>query len=102
MSFQIPEADVRREVCIESVAGDANGMAFWMVWNLDGVNSVSSGGPVSEVRVGENVDWDVHSKQGVMFFKKPKDKRIVTKIKGSATFKPKEGDVVFQFEPVSD
>ena len=94
---------MRREVCIESVAGGANGMAFWMVWNLDGVNSVSSGGPVSEVRVGENVDWDVHSKQGVMFFKKPKGKeRIVTKIRGSATFKPKEGDVVFQFEPVSD
>ena len=94
---------MKREVCIESVKGDVNGMAFWMVWNLDGVNSISSGGPVSEVKVGENVDWDVHSKQGVMFFKKPKgERRIMTKIRGAATFKPKEGDVIFQFEPVSD
>ena len=94
---------MKREVCIESVRGDANGMAFWMVWNLDGVNSVSSGGPVSKVKVGENVDWDVHSKQGVMFFKEPRgEAKIVSKIRGTATFKPKEGDVVFHFEPVSD
>ena len=95
---------MKREVCIESVMGDANGMAFWMVWNLDGVNSVTSGGPVSKVKVGENVDWDVHSKQGVMFFKKPREggEKMVSKIRGSATFKPKEGDVVFHFEPVSD
>ena len=66
--FQIPKDDVNREVCIESVRGDVNGMAFWMVWNLDGVNSVSSGGPVGKVKVGENVDWDVHSKQGRWYF----------------------------------
>ena len=61
--YQIPEDNLEQNVCIESTGG-VNGMAFWMVWNLDGVNSVSSGGPVSPVVVGENVDWDVHSKQG--------------------------------------
>ena len=59
------------------------------------------GGPVNKVKVGENVDWDVHSKQGVMFFKKPEGQKIINKITGTATFKPKEGDVVFEFEPVS-
>lgn len=52
------------------VDGSLNGVAIWMDWQLDSVTTVS-GGPTSQVRLGHQVSWDRHIKQGVYFIKKP-------------------------------
>lgn len=52
------------------VAGNVNGVALWMDWQLD-ENTKISGGPTGPVTLSQNVQWDVHSKQAVYFIKKP-------------------------------
>jgi len=52
--------------------GSCNGVALWVDWLLDEETSVS-GGPTAPVVVGEDIQWDVHSKQGVYFFQTPVD-----------------------------
>jgi hypothetical protein len=72
-------------------------MAFWMVWHLDKKHSVSSG-PVSSVTPGINIDWDLHSKQGVLFFKSSAlCQKGITKVMGKVVLRPKEGDIAFEF-----
>ena len=55
-----------------SGTGCCNGVALWVDWVLDDEISVS-GGPVAPVVVGENINWDINSKQGVFFFQIPVD-----------------------------
>ena len=45
--------------------GCCNGVALWVDWVLNDEVSVS-GGPSAPVIVGENVQWDINSKQGVL------------------------------------
>jgi len=52
--------------------GCCNGVALWVDWVLNDEVSVS-GGPSAPVIVGENVQWDINSKQGVYFFPTPVD-----------------------------
>ncbi len=98
-SQRVPEGNVERDVFLklEDFFGNVNGLALWMVWKFDG-DVIVSGGPASPVVVGETIDWDVHSKQGVMFFKNPElCQKGLDRIEGRVTFKPSEGDIVFDF-----
>lgn len=52
------------------VAGSLNGVALWIDWQLD-ENTTISGGPTLPVTLGQNIQWDVHSKQAVYFIKQP-------------------------------
>nr|CAH7724015.1 unnamed protein product [Callosobruchus chinensis] len=46
-----------------------NGIALWVDWNLDGTErSIITTGPISQIKVGENVQWDMHTRQGVCLF----------------------------------
>ena len=78
-----------------------SGMALWMDWHLtDDPEDVLSSGPCEPVVIGRNVTWDLHSRQGVYFFKSEERtffenaKSIFSKI----LFKPEEGDLEFKFE----
>ena len=71
-----------------------NGLALWMDWTLD-EEHVLSGGPVQAVQVGQEVHWDMDSKQGVHFLQPTSD---CSKIKFNIKFLPSEGDFVFRFE----
>ena len=53
-----------------SVAGNCNGIALWMDWQLDECTSIG-GGPTLPVTIGQNVHWDMHSKQAVYFLNRP-------------------------------
>ncbi|KAF9419379.1 hypothetical protein HW555_004027 [Spodoptera exigua] len=48
-----------------------NGFALWVVWNVGG--SPQSSGPNQPPVVGQRVDWDPHTRQGVKIFKKSYD-----------------------------
>ena len=71
-----------------------NGVALWMEWSLD-EEHVLSGGPTQTVRVGQQVCWDMDSKQGVHFLKQTTD---CSKLKFNIEFHPSEGDFIFKFE----
>ena len=71
-----------------------NGVALWMEWSLDEEN-VLSGGPTKTVRVGQQVCWDMDSKQGVHFLKQTTD---CSQLKFNIEFHPSEGDFIFKFE----
>nr|XP_021192702.2 protein arginine N-methyltransferase 7 isoform X2 [Helicoverpa armigera] len=47
-----------------------NGFALWAVWKVGGAQS---SGPVHPPVVGDRVDWDPHTRQGVKIFKKSYD-----------------------------
>ena len=54
------------------VTGTLNGVALWINWQLDENTAISvCGGPTGPVTLGQNVQWDVHSKQAVYFTKDP-------------------------------
>ena len=72
------------------------GMSFWMKWQLDfeGEYCLNTG-PTSEVRLGEVIEWDMYSKQGVHLFQE--DKKAGSKIQLETIFEPQEGDLKFSF-----
>ncbi len=68
-----------------------------MNWHLDDDHVLSSG-PASDVVVGEDIAWDVHSKQGVFFFPRPNlCQKGVHSVCCTVTFVPKEGELNFKF-----
>ena len=87
------------ECNIEDYSKVLNGVALWMEWSLDeGGDNVLSGGPVTKPIVGNKVDWDMDSKQGVSFFQKYKN---CTKLQYHVEFVPSEGDFTFKFKQLS-
>jgi hypothetical protein len=64
-------------------------------FGVDEEHSVSSG-PVSDVTVGEEVDWTMDAKQGVHFFKEQEP--IPETISYRIVFQPAEGDFTFAFQ----
>ena len=79
--FQLMTLDMTRALTEQSAdscgsvplasGGDylCNAVALWVEWQLDSQTTVS-GGPVASVRLGHQVQWDMHSKQAVYFVKK--------------------------------
>ncbi|CAH1994858.1 unnamed protein product [Acanthoscelides obtectus] len=48
---------------------DCNGIAIWVDWNLDGTErGIITTGPTSPIKIGENVQWDMYTRQGVCLF----------------------------------
>ena len=76
-------------------------MALWMDWHLTSdPEDIVSGGPRSQVIVGDQIEWDLHSRQGVHFFQGDHlgPRRRVRSVEVDVVFKPEEGDFVFHFE----
>ncbi|KZS09051.1 Protein arginine N-methyltransferase 7 [Daphnia magna] len=67
MTKEIPEVEGKVNL---PVTGTVNGVALWIDWQLDEA-TVISGGPTAPVTLGQNVQWDMHSKQAVYFIKDP-------------------------------
>lgn len=99
-----PEAPVEEEHHIELGGGAAaaaaavNGMALWMRWRLDEEGrSIIDTGPREEAKVGELVEWDVHSKQGVHLFGQGRSTSAAA-VRAEVRFDPAEADLTFRFE----
>ena len=89
-------------------------MALWMEWDLlDDEGMTLSGGPVNLTtkpanpltqpanpltKIGEKIEWDVHSKQGVHFFQQTAENKKVESVQCKIVFKPEEGDFEFEFD----
>lgn len=80
MTKEIPEVEGKVNL---PVTGTVNGVALWIDWQLDEA-TVISGGPTAPVTLGQNVQWDMHSKQAVYFIKDPLLLWILTKQDGTA------------------
>jgi len=93
----IPSAPLEMigDIPVQSNAGELNGLALWCDWELVPGLTLSSG-PVSDIVVGEKIDWSMDHKQGVHFIK-PQDKKT-PKVMYHITFDPTEGDFIFDFK----
>ncbi|XP_031348627.1 protein arginine N-methyltransferase 7-like isoform X1 [Photinus pyralis] len=78
------------------VEGDSNynGVALWTDWDLDGTSkNVITTGPIISPEVGQWIQWDMHTRQGVHFLKQDKKKTITSQFH----FNAQEGKINFSF-----
>lgn len=78
--------------------GTCQGVTLWADWDLDGNGCVISTGPNASLEIGQNISWDMHSRQGVYFL--PKNFKIDTKSLAtySVCFNPSIGELKFTFQ----
>jgi len=104
--FSKPIHNFQRETCLplewENIQ-DLNGMALWIDWHLNEELSMTTG-PRQEVVVGQDVEWDVHAKQGVHLFPKHKSVNVTgnqqqqqQSVNCKVVFDSKEGELLFDF-----
>ncbi|XP_050700027.1 protein arginine N-methyltransferase 7-like [Eriocheir sinensis] len=80
--------------------GEVNGMALWADWHLTNDDGdVVTTGPVETVMLGEEVCWDVHSRQGVYLFPSPHrlEEGQHHALYHTTTFLPHDGTMAFTF-----
>ena len=63
LNSKIPKSSVGNFI----LDGEANGIALWVEWCLDEEIVVSTGPIADRPAVGSQVEWDIHTKQGVYF-----------------------------------
>ncbi|KAK2140166.1 hypothetical protein LSH36_1457g00024 [Paralvinella palmiformis] len=84
-------------------SGTCNGVAVWMDFHLDNTNTIATG-LVKPPMIGQNLQWDIHTKQAVHLFKKPirieEGESQNWRLKHRVVFKPKSGELDFKFELV--
>ncbi|XP_034251100.1 protein arginine N-methyltransferase 7-like [Thrips palmi] len=79
--------------------GQCNGVALWVDWVLDEeAQNVISTGPTEEVQIGHQVNWNLHSRQGVYLF--PEAIAQVPNLTFTTVFNPTSGVISFDFKPV--
>ena len=76
------------------------GMALWMVWHLNEDGDSLCTGPVEEIQIGQDVQWDLHSKQGVHFFPPEKQSGRISNVAVKVAFQPSDGEIEFTFDLV--
>ncbi|EEZ99615.1 protein arginine N-methyltransferase 7 isoform X2 [Tribolium castaneum] len=80
---------------IDSRHGSCNGIALWIEWlHEEGAKSVISSGPVIPPQVGQQIEWDVHTRQGVCLFADRATSHISYRFK----FDFNEGNITFKWE----
>ncbi|XP_044271896.1 protein arginine N-methyltransferase 7 isoform X2 [Tribolium madens] len=79
---------------IDSRHGPCNGLALWIEWlHEEGAKSVISSGPVLPPQVGQQIEWDVHTRQGVCLF----SDRVTSHINYVFKFDFNEGNITFKW-----
>ncbi|KAJ8928652.1 hypothetical protein NQ314_018746 [Rhamnusium bicolor] len=72
---------------------DCNGIALWVDWNLEGISkSIISTGPVVPIELGQNIHWDMYTRQGVCLF----PSKTVKNIDYNFKFDFNEGNISFK------
>ncbi|KAK5642476.1 hypothetical protein RI129_008643 [Pyrocoelia pectoralis] len=71
-----------------------NGVALWVDWDLDGSpKNVITTGPTTLPKVGEWIQWDMHTRQGIQFLKYEKKNYVTSQFR----FNVREGKINFSF-----
>lgn len=99
LSDDIPEKPVKSVGLVEILGlGQSNGVALWIDWVLDReAQNLISTGPTSDVQIGQQVDWDLHSRQGVYLF--PDSIPQGQNLTFTTVFHPSSGNITFDFKP---
>ncbi|XP_071086920.1 protein arginine N-methyltransferase 7-like [Haliotis cracherodii] len=77
--------------------GSLNGVAVWTEYEFGEEGTVTTG-PRTSLRVGENVDWDYYTRQGVHLLKTPRTVSAGHTIVLHVQFDPKTGEFDFSFK----
>lgn len=95
----------KREQTIQwtfETTGICNGIAVWTDWHLDDkatARSIVTSGPTSAtVTVGDIVDWDIHSRQGVHLLPHVTDVQPNMQLICDTSFLPDDGNLDFKFK----
>lgn len=78
-------------------SGSCNGIAIWTDWVLTESDNVVTTGPISSVTVGEIIDWDFHTRQGVHLLPNATVVQPNMQIFCDASFLPSDGNMDFKF-----
>lgn len=101
-SLTIPTTPVTSEGSVTlPPPGVVNGMALWVDWRLtDEEEDVVTTGPTKDVVIGEYVQWDMYSRQGVYLFPAPHSlhQDSTHTLHFSTTFLPHDGTMNFDFQ----
>lgn len=76
--------------------GICHGVTLWLDIHFDESNTVSCG-PQLPVQVGEQVEWDMYSRQGVFFMDQYMQITSADKLNYLFTFKPKSMEFLCSF-----
>lgn len=77
-----------------------NGIAIWTDWLLDGSTASKStvtSGPCSEIELGQIINWDIHSRQGVHLLPHASIIQPQNSMSCDCTFVPADGNIDFKF-----
>ena len=68
-----------------------------MDWYLSDQDIVCTG-PVNKIKIKQNIEWNMHHKQGVHFFVEKSDEINVRDISVDLIFEPTEGNISFDIK----
>ena len=77
-----------------------NGLAIWMDWHLD-ENTIISDGPSAPIKIGHDISWYTHAKQGVFLFSHLQNYSLIQcndKIEVEVLLDLNEGDLKFSIK----
>lgn len=81
--------------------GQCNGIALWVDWRLidsDSPKYTVSTGPTTPIQIGQFIQWDFHTRQGVHLLLRPKAVQKDSVLKCQSTFEPAAGNLAFKFD----
>lgn len=82
-------------------ACQCNGIALWVDWKLndsDSTKYVISTGHTSPIHIGEFIEWDFHTRQGVHLLSRPKTMKADSELQCDISFVPVTGSLTFNFD----
>ena len=96
LTQKIPENELKATTLFDelSVTKRGSGLVFWMDWHLTDQDIVCTG-PLSDIKPNQNIEWNMHHKQGVHFFIEKSEDVMIRNISVALTFEPTEGNISF-------
>ncbi|XP_049811197.1 protein arginine N-methyltransferase 7-like isoform X1 [Schistocerca nitens] len=84
-------------------SGTCHGIALWVDWHLDAQEeNVISTGPVCVPKPGEQVSWDIHTRQGIYFMPVHRTVKKTDVLFYKLNFYSKSGEMIFDFQIMSE
>lgn len=72
---------------------DCNGIALWVEWHLDdSPSTVINTGPLQPIVIGQKVQWDMYTRQGVVLF----ENKLVNSLDYHFEFDISKGNISFK------
>ena len=96
LTEKIPENELKTTTTFENlkVAKRGSGLVFWMDWHLTDQDIVCTG-PLSKIKPKQDIEWNMHHKQGVHFFIEKSEDVLIRNVSVDLIFESTEGNISF-------